>query len=57
MMSTFSTRRMRRIVIPAEAVREDMREAFVNRRVLRATVVAVWTVAAFLIGFLFVVAR
>jgi len=57
MRSSFSTRRMRRIVIPPEAVREDMREAFMNRRILRTTVVAVWTVAAFLIGFLFVVAR
>ena len=56
-MSTLSTRRLRRIVIPTEAVREDMRDAFVNRRILRATVVAVWTVAAFLIGFLFIVAR
>ena len=56
-MSTTSTRRMRRIVIPREAVREDMRDEFMNRRLLRTTVVAVWTVAAFLIGFLFVVAR
>lgn len=57
MTSLMNTVRMRRLVIPAEAVREDMRDAFVNRRLVRGTVVALWTLAAFLFGVLVVVAR
>jgi hypothetical protein len=51
-----STVRVRRFTVPLEAVREDLRAPVENERIVRAVVVGLWMTAAFLIGFLLVLA-
>ena len=52
-----TTVRVKRFTVPAEAVREELRDAVRNERVVRATVVGLWTTAAFLLGVLLAIAR
>lgn len=52
-----TTVRVRRFTVPAEAVREDLRDAVINERVIRATVIGLWSTAAFLLGVLIAIAR
>lgn len=51
------TVRVKRFVVPAEAVREELRDAVQNERTVRAVVIAVWSVAALLVGVLVAIAR
>lgn len=53
----FTTVRVKRFTVPAEAVREDLRDAVKNERVVRATVIGLWSTAAFLLGVLLAIAR
>jgi hypothetical protein len=52
-----TTVRIKRFTVPAEAVREDLRDAIVNERAVRATVIGLWSTAAFLLGVLLAIAR
>lgn len=52
-----TTVRVKRFTVPAEAVREDLREALFNERMVRATVIGLWSTAAFLLGVLIAIAR
>jgi hypothetical protein len=52
-----TTVRVKRFTVPAEAVREELREAVLNERVVRATVIGLWSTAAFLLGVLLAIAR
>ena len=52
-----TTVRVKRFTVPAEAVREELREAVVNERVVRAAVIGLWSTAAFLLGVLIAIAR
>lgn len=52
-----TTIRVKRFTVPAEAVREELRDAVRNERIVRATVIGLWTTAAFLLGVLVAVAR
>lgn len=51
------TVRVKRFVVPAEAVREELRDAVQNERALRFAVIALWSTAAFLFGVLIAIAR
>lgn len=51
------TVRVRRLTLPVEAVREELRDAVRNERAVRAMVIVVWSAAAFLIGLLVAIAR
>ena len=53
----FTTVRVKRFTVPAEAVREDLRDAVRNEKIVRATVIGLWTTAAFLLGVLVAIAR
>jgi hypothetical protein len=52
-----TTVRVKRFSVPAEAVREDLRDAVLNERLVRATVIGLWSTAAFLLGVLIAIAR
>lgn len=52
-----TTVRVKRFTVPPEAVREDLRDAVINERVIRATVIGLWSTAAFLLGVLIAIAR
>jgi demethoxyubiquinone hydroxylase (CLK1/Coq7/Cat5 family) len=52
-----TTVRVKRFTVPAEAVREDLRDAVRNERVVRPTVIGLWSTAAFLLGVLIAIAR
>ena len=52
-----TTVRVKRFTVPAEAVREDLRDAVQNERVVRATVIGLWSTAALLLGVLLAITR
>ncbi len=51
------TVRVRKFTVPDEAVREELRDAVHNERVVRVMTIAVWSAAAFLVGVLVAIAR
>lgn len=52
-----TTVRVKRFTVPAEAVREELRDAVKNERIVHATVIGLWSTAAFLLGVLLAIAR
>ena len=56
-LHTLRTARMRRLSVPAEAVREELRDAVRNEHLVRSVVIGLWMTAAFLFGLIVAITR